>query len=123
MNEEITRLYGDAKQFAIEKHDAAIQLHQYQTDKADKERLIEARESALMTDVCAEMNGDKPRFGNDTARKAEVAVRAASDPVMMKLAEEVRDLSESVADTAAERDYAHDMHRLCVAALRAIGED
>ncbi|MBP6965732.1 MAG: hypothetical protein KBC96_15165 [Armatimonadetes bacterium] len=124
MNETVSAMLKAAKDAAETKREKAILLHGLVGDVELAKLDLEARESELMTEICAETNGDgKPRYSNETARKAELAVRIQQDDRYNDCWKVLDAAKLGVTNAQADRDYAHDLHRAYTAAMTAMSGD
>ena len=122
MNGIIDTMLNAATEAAKAKHDYAVSVYGLTCEVETARAALELREAALMAEITAETNGDgKPKYSNETARKAELAVRCAADEQFEGLAADLDDARAKHAATQVERDYRHDLHRAYTAALHAMG--
>lgn len=81
--------------------DAVAQLEVELFDKATASNavpeMIAAREADIYEQVCMEKDGDKPKYGNDGARKAAAAKIAAADAVLVTARQTQRDNARDMA--------------------------
>lgn len=74
-----------------------LALYDLVIDAATVSEQIAARESDIYEKVCAEKEGDKPKYGNDGARKAAAANRASTDDTLLVLRKEHQTKARDIA--------------------------
>lgn len=74
-----------------------LELFDKATDGAAVPEMIAAREADIYEQVCMEKEGDKPKYGNDGARKAAAAKIAATDAVLVTAREQQRSNARDLA--------------------------
>lgn len=94
-------IYESAKAGIATLENETLLMFDLRSKSTGEAEQVAAREAYIYGQVCAEKEGDKPKFSNDGARKAEAAVREEKDIPLISLRESLKQSNRDIAVKSA----------------------